>query len=95
MGIITKIGLWIDRRFPEKVSAEEAKQLFESQALLLGLVKEKSELNEETISKLLDRVNKLEIDMEKIKSSMIVKSRSPNMYSGNMNPNLPPVMPVK
>lgn len=76
MNIITRIGLWLDHRFPEKMTTEEVKIIFET-----GIKNQN-----ESISALHDRFNKLESEVETLKTQSTVKMRVSNSTPSNMTP---------
>ena len=96
MNLITKIGLWFDRRFPEKISAEEAYNLFEGQQALMGLIKSTSDDHDVLLKQLHGKIqtlesdnDKLKVEIEKVKSTLVIRSRTAPNYAGNMNPGSP------
>lgn len=98
MGLVTRIGQWLDKRFPEKVTAEDVNKRFRLYDEELAAIHQSIEAFDIRLaSNRFDDIEKLKVDIEKLKALSVVKSKMAQPYQGNMSPNmqwpLPPVMP--
>lgn len=95
LNIVLKVGQWLDRKFPDKVTASEVMERFGKfdkdleathqaiEALELRIV---NEVN------LASEIEKLKVDVQKLQALAVLNKRAPSLYQGNMlPPNLGPV----
>jgi len=98
MGIITRIGHWLDKRFPEKIEAEAVMKWieeFNKEVKVLYKTIEGFDVRLADLQNFVSDIEKLKSDVQKLQALSVVKSKVAN-YQGNMNPGnwpLPPVMP--
>lgn len=99
LNLVTKVGLWIEKHFPEKITADDVMARLkkfdaEMDALHQGI--EAFEMRISNIPTIASDVEKLKADVQKLQAALVIKSKIPS-YGGNMNPSnfsLPPVIPA-
>ena len=91
MGIVTRLGKWLDKRFPEKVTAEDVEKRFDSYDKELTMIHQGIEALDIRISNshnISVDIEKLKADVQKLQALAVMKPRVP-IYNGNMNaPNV-------
>lgn len=86
MGLVTKMGRWLDKRFPEKMELEDVLERFSIYEKDLGLIHTTLETLDIRLTNKHDlsiEVEKLKADVQKLQALSVVKVRPP--YQGNMN----------